>query len=81
MKIKPSLLLLAIPAVFLAGCNYSPKPASMLPAIQQPPITATPTPTPTKEQTLNELNTQLNTTVDDGGAADLNQLKTESQGL
>lgn len=80
MKIKPSLLLLVVSAVFLGGCNYAALRPPVTPP-ETPPITATPTPAPTKEQTLNELNTELNTTVDDGAAADLNQLKTESQGL
>ncbi|MBI1871798.1 hypothetical protein HYS10_00055 [Candidatus Collierbacteria bacterium] len=79
MKTKPSLLLLAASAILLAGCNYANRPPVTTPVT--PPITATPTPAPTREQTLNDLNTELNATVDDGGAADLNQLKKDASGL
>lgn len=80
MKLKTPLFVLTT-AIFLAGCNYASinKPATT--STTTPTAIATPTPTPTKPQTVNDLNGELNTTVDDGGQADLNQLQTDSKGL
>lgn len=77
MKTKPSLLLLAVSAFFLAGCSHALRPPVTPPETPPP----TPTPAPTREQTLNDLNLELNATADDGGAADIKQLQKDSSGL
>ncbi|HLE49786.1 MAG TPA: hypothetical protein VI791_01420 [Patescibacteria group bacterium] len=81
MKTK-SAIFLAVSALFLAACNYTGPAATTT----TPPAAATPTTTvsvaPTTGSTnVNDLNTELNATVDDGGQADLNQLQKDAAGL
>jgi len=76
MKLKTTLLIVT-GALLLGGCTYTAKTTTTTPTVYTP----TATPTPTKSQTLNELNEQLNATVDDGGQADLNQLQKDASGL
>lgn len=80
MKLTTATLLVIGGAFILGACNYT-NPPTGAPQTTAAPITATPTPTPAKPETLNDLNGQLNATVDDGGQADLLQLQTESKGL
>lgn len=70
-------------ALFLSACNYT-GPAATTTAT--PPTTTTPTAAvsvaPTTGSTnVNDLNAELNATVDDGGQADLNQLQKDASGL
>ncbi len=76
MKLKNTLLIVT-GALLLGGCTYSGKITTTPPTTYAP----TATPQPTKSQTLNELNADLNATVDDGGQADLNQLQKDASGL
>ena len=81
MKTK-SAIFLAVSALFLAACNYTGPAATTT----TPPTAATPTTTipatPTTTSTnVNDLNAELNATIDDGGQADLNQLQKDSAGL
>ena len=69
MNLKLTILILILSAFVLAGCNYSNQSA--------PTYNATPTP----EQSLNNLNGELDATIDDGGSADLNQLQLDAKGL
>lgn len=83
MKLKTTAFLAIASALLLGGCSYttnnSNPPANN--AYATPTAQPTPTPTPTKAQSLNEINSQLNATIDDGGQADLNQLQKDSTGL
>lgn len=80
MKFKITVLLVIASALLLGGCSYT---ANSNPPTNNAYVTPTaqPTPTPTKTQSLNEMNSQLNATIDDGGQADLNQLQKDSSGL
>ncbi len=78
-----SAIFLGVTAFFLAACNYTPPAAT---STVTPIPTASPTAivstTPTITSTgVNDLNAELNTTIDDGGQADLNQLQKDSAGL
>jgi len=82
MKIKTATLLAISSAFFLSACSYT-QPAATTTAT---PTAAAPTPivtaSPTSASTnVNDLNAQLNATVDDGGQADLNQLQKDATGL
>lgn len=81
MKIVKTSLLVIAAALVLSACNATGQTTTSAPTTPTPPITANPTPAPTKPQTMNELKGELNATVDDGGAADLKALQTDSQGL
>ena len=76
---KSKILIVLGFAIFFGACNYTNQAntSSVIPIT--PSVTASPTPTPSKS--LNELNLELNSTVDDGGQADLNQLQKDSSGL
>jgi len=78
--LKKLTLLFALALIF-SGCTViNNQPASDTRPETEAPFTPTPTPAPTRE-TLDDLNAELNATVDDGGAADLKQLETDSRGL
>ncbi len=82
MKIAATSLLIIGAALVFSACNNTAQlTGTTSTTAQTAPITATPTPAPTKPETLNDLKGQLNATVDDGGAADVLSLQTESQGL
>ena len=78
MKTKSALFLM-ISALFLAACSYT-NPAS---TTTSPVVSPTPTVTisPTSASNVNDLNAELNATVDDGGQADLKELQKEASGL
>ncbi|MFZ2202381.1 MAG: hypothetical protein WAV56_03210 [Microgenomates group bacterium] len=78
MKLKTAGLLIAS-SLLLGACSYL-KPAATTTA----PQTITPTPAVSVSPTstnLKDLDTELNATIDDGGAADLKQLQKDAQGL
>ena len=78
MKLKTAGLLIAS-SLLLGACSYL-KPAATTTA----PQTITPTPAVSVSPTstnVNDLNAELNATVDDGGQADLNQLQKDATGL
>ncbi len=77
MKLKNTALIAFASALVLAGCRYTGPSTSTTIYPTTPTVTPTVTPTPS----LNDLNAELNATVDDGGAAELKQLQTEQQGL
>lgn len=77
MKTKTIALLIVASAILLGGCSYTKTTTSTTPTVYTP----TATPSPTKTESLNNLNSELNATVDDGGQADLNQLQKDSSGL
>lgn len=80
MKFKITALLVTLSALLFGGCNLVTNPNPPANNVYATP-TAQPTPTPTKAQSLNEINSELNTTIDDGGASDLNQLQKDATGL
>ena len=81
MKTK-SAIFLAVSALFLAACNYTGPAATTTtsPTAATPTTTISATPTTTSTN-VNDLNTELNATIDDGGQSDLNQLQKDSSGL
>lgn len=80
MQIK-TVTLLAASALLFGACSYTgPAATSTNQTAPTTPASAI-TATPTTSANLNDLNAELNATVDDGGAADLNQLQKDSSGL
>lgn len=80
MQIKTATLLVAS-ALFLGACTYTgPAATSTNQTAPTTPASAM-TATPTTSANLNDFNAELNTTVDDGGQADLNQLQKDASGL
>lgn len=81
MKLKTTVFLAIASALLLGGCSYTTNNFNPRANNAYATPTAQPTPTPTKAQSLNEINSQLNATIDDGGQADLNQLQKDSSGF
>lgn len=77
MKIKTTLLLTLGSAILLAGCQYT-GPSATTTAPTTAPTAAV---SPSKSANVNDLNADLDTTVDDGGQADLKALEKEAAGL
>lgn len=81
MKSKLALLALIISPVLLAACQPTTPPTTTAPATPTTVPTAAPTVMPTQSLNLKDINTELQTSVDDGGKADLQSLQQESKGL
>lgn len=76
-----SQIFIIVSALFLSACSYTGPAAtstSTTPVTPPSVVTASPTAATTD---VNKLSAQLDATVDDGGAADLNQLQKDSSGL
>lgn len=84
MNIKTTLLLTISSALLLSACNY-PGPAATSTTVPTPTVTnptATVSITSTTSSTnVNDLDAELNTTIDDGGQADLKDLQKDASGL
>lgn len=79
MKIKTATLLTITSALFLSACSYTgPAATSTAPPVPTATVSVAPT---TGSTNVNDLNAELNATVDDGGASDLNQLQKDASGL
>lgn len=79
MKIKTTALLVIVSALLFSACRYISQQNTSTIAPITPSATITSTPTPSRS--LNELNLELDSTIDDGGQADLNQLQKDSAGF
>lgn len=79
MKLKTATLLTIVSALFLSACSYT-GPAATSTTTPVPTATISVAPT-TGSTNVNDLNAELNATVDDGGASDLNQLQKDAAGL
>lgn len=81
MKSKLAFLALIVSPVLLAACQPATPPAAV-PTVTPTTIpTTVPTVMPTQSLNLNDINTELQTSVDDGGKADIQTLQQESKGL
>lgn len=82
MQIKTATLLTIASALFLSACNYTgPAATTTTPPTAATPTTAVSVAPTTSSTDVNDLNAELNATVDDGGASDLNQLQKDASGL
>lgn len=83
MQIKTAALFTITSALFLSACKYTGSAATTTttpPTATTPSAAASVAPT-TGSTNVNDLNAELNATVDDGGQADLNQLQKDAAGL
>lgn len=82
MKTTKVALFIIASSLFLSACSLLQPAATTTtnttPVTPTQIVTATPTPASTD---VNDLNAELNATVDDGGKADLNQLQNDATGL
>ncbi|OGD70979.1 hypothetical protein A3A84_00830 [Candidatus Collierbacteria bacterium RIFCSPLOWO2_01_FULL_50_23] len=79
MQIR-TVTLLAVSALLLGACSYTGPAATTTSSQTTPPAAITTAPT-SGSTNLNDLNAELNATIDDGGQTDLNQLQKDASGL